>query len=388
MTIDYIPAEAAVAIGDMLDCCAKVQRGQHVLILAAIDGLHGGQNLVDQNVISWIHAGVQSRGAHPTVMWVDMPVRRTVIWPDIPTRESAWSVPPIVKSAMKGADLLISHVADLSSEEHLKELPELLKDLKLPMVRNMATTAPLMMSSWARTPHDLIAEIRNRTAELVIPGEKWSLHHTNGTHLEGTVGPPPARGDAYAYWRRDGYYRPFPDGIYPAVNPVDTNGVLVFDQMMPVWARNIGIPVRFSTPVRITVEKNRMKTFKGGDEARAIEGFLHALARLVGEEDAFEIRGPHGGVHPHARVSASQCPDADYREFIESFHPSAVHMHLGQGGKSKSFPFNLHTAAEVRGGATLKIGDRLLHDNGQLGIRDHPGIKEIASRYGDRPGID
>ena len=37
MSIAHIPADAAVAINDMLDCCACVKPGQHVLILAAID---------------------------------------------------------------------------------------------------------------------------------------------------------------------------------------------------------------------------------------------------------------------------------------------------------------------------------------------------------------
>ena len=49
------------------------------------------------------------------------------------------------------------------------------------MVRNMATTTGLLMSEWARTPHDLIAEIRYRMAELIKPEETWSLTHPNGT---------------------------------------------------------------------------------------------------------------------------------------------------------------------------------------------------------------
>ena len=57
-------------------------------------------------------------------------------------------------------------------------------------------------------------------AELIEPDETWSLTHPNGTYLEGKVGSPGRGGEGYAYWRRDGYYRPFPDGIYPAVNPV------------------------------------------------------------------------------------------------------------------------------------------------------------------------
>ena len=383
----YLPPEAAIAINDMLDKCARVEPGQQVLILAANDGLHGGHNLVDETAIAWIQAGVQARGAHPAVMWVDMPVRPALIWPDIPTAETAWRIPPIVKQAMKGADLLINHVADLSSEEHLKEFPELLKELKLPMVRNMATTAPLLMSAWARTPHELIAEIRYRMAEMITPGERWRLTHPNGTHLEGTVGTPGRGGEGYAYWRHHGYYRPFPDGIYPAVNPEGTKGVFVFDQMMPVWARNIGVPVRFAEPVRITVENNQMVKFEGGPEARSIEGFLGALAKRVGDKAAFEIRGPHGGIHPAASVTPAQCPDEDYREFIASFHTGAVHMHLGQGGKAKDFPFNLHTAAEARG-ATLVVGNRTMHENGRLGVLDHPQVQAVAARYSDRPGLD
>ena len=386
MSIAYMPADAAVAINDMLDCCAVVKPGQNVLILAAVDGLHGGRNLVDEQTIAWIRSGVQARGAHPTVIWADMPSRPDVIWPDIPTPETAWKIPPIVKAAMKGADLLINHISDLSSEEHLKEFPELLKELKLPMVRNMATTTGLLMSDWARTPHDLIAEIRYRMAELIKPDETWSLSHPNGTHLEGKVGSPGGGGEAYAYWRRDGYYRPFPDGIYPAVNPVGTNGIYVFDQMMPVWAKEIGVPVRFSAPVRISVEDNQMTKIEGGPEAAAIRGFLEALARRVGEKNAFEIRGPHGGVHPHAIVGREQCPDEDYREFVASFHTGAVHMHLGQAGKSAAFPFNLHTAAEARG-ATFKVGSNVLHDRGRLAVMNDPRVKAVAARYAGRPGL-
>ena len=148
MSIAYMPADAAVAINDMLDCCAVVKPGQNVLILAAIDGLHGGRNLVDEQTIRMDSVG--SAGAR-RASYRDMgrhASRPNVIWPDIPTPETAWKIPPIVKAAMKGADLLINHISDLSSEEHLKEFPELLKELKLPMVRNMATTTGLNMSDW------------------------------------------------------------------------------------------------------------------------------------------------------------------------------------------------------------------------------------------------
>lgn len=382
-----MPAQAAQAVNDMLDNVACIEPGQHVLILAANDGLYGGVNIVDETAIAWIQAGVQARGAHPTVMWVDMPVRRPVIWPNFDTPETVWKIPPMVKAAMASADLLISHVFDLSSEEHLKELPKLLRELKLPMVRNMASTAPLLCTAWARTPHELVAEIRYRTAELVQPGERWSLSHPNGTHLEGVVGPPPRGAGQYAYWRKDGYYRPFPDGVYPAVEPVDAEGVFIFDRMMPIWARKIGVPPRFSAPVRMTVRRNRIEMLEGGPEARVLKDFLAALAKVVGEEDAYTIRAPHGGVHPSALIGAHECPNPDYREFIASFHPSSVHLHMGQGGRATDFPYNLHTAIELRG-ARLTIGNAVLHDGDRAGVADDPRVRAVAARWPDRPGIE
>jgi hypothetical protein len=381
-----IPPEAATAIDDMLDNCACIEAGQKVLILAAPDGLTGGTNIVDQAAVAWIEAGVTARGADAQVMWAEMPSRAAVIWPDIATRDTVWRIPTAVKAAMKEADILISHVFDLSSEEHLKELSETLREYQLPMVRNMASTAPLLMSDWARTPHDLIAEIRYRMGEYIVAGEPWSLTHPNGSHLEGTVGPGPSTRPTYVYWRRDGFYRPFPDGIYPAVNPVDCEGIFIFDRMMPIWARNIGVPPKFDTPVTLTVADNHVTKIEGGAEAETLRGFMAALAKQLGEDHAYEIRAPHGGVHPSALLTEAECPDADYREFVASFHPSSVHMHLGQGGRDKDFPYNLHTACEIRGG-TMTVGGHKVHDGERMAVVDNADVLEVAARTPNLPGV-
>ena len=57
-------------------CLIVARSCQNVLILAAIDGLHGGRNLDNEQTVSWIRSGVQWRGAQPTVIWADMPKRR------------------------------------------------------------------------------------------------------------------------------------------------------------------------------------------------------------------------------------------------------------------------------------------------------------------------
>ncbi len=54
-----IPKGAAIAINDLVDNCARIEAGQEVLLLAHVDGLYGGDNLVDEEAVSWIQAAVQ-----------------------------------------------------------------------------------------------------------------------------------------------------------------------------------------------------------------------------------------------------------------------------------------------------------------------------------------
>ena len=43
-----IPKGAIVAVNDLMDHCAKIEAGQEVVLLAHMDGLCGGDNLVDE----------------------------------------------------------------------------------------------------------------------------------------------------------------------------------------------------------------------------------------------------------------------------------------------------------------------------------------------------
>ena len=50
---------AANAIDDLLDNCLEVMPGDEVVIASHIDGLSGGDNLVDTEAVAWIQAGIQ-----------------------------------------------------------------------------------------------------------------------------------------------------------------------------------------------------------------------------------------------------------------------------------------------------------------------------------------
>ncbi len=366
-------SQVAAALGDLLDVCARIQPGHEVLIVAANDGIYGGPNLVDEAVIGWIQNGVQQRKARASLLWVDLP-----------NQPHAWRVPPVVKGALANADLFISHAFDLPFEE-LYELRDLLAEHRVPMIRNMATTALLFSSAWAGTPYELVSEIRFQTSIPFREGLPWSIRSPLGTELQGVIGSPLPPFRSYGERRAEGLYRPFPEGVFTPVTTTGTEGVLVFDRTLSWWSRHIGVPPRFAEPVRVKIESNRMVRFEGGEEARTLERFYASMAQRFGET-VYEIAGLHGGVHPQARVSPHQCPDAAYREFIEHHHAGSMHLHLGHVRRTAEYPYMWHITGELRG-ATWQVGGTAIYDQGRLTSLDHPEVRAVAARYPDRPGI-
>jgi len=68
------------------------------VLLVHLDGLHGGDNLVDETAIAWIQAAVRDRGANASVLWIDEKAK-----------PHAWRLPPRVKAALAACDVLINH---------------------------------------------------------------------------------------------------------------------------------------------------------------------------------------------------------------------------------------------------------------------------------------
>ena len=56
--IEGIPRGIAIAIDDFLDHCAEIEPGQEVVLQAHLDGMYGGDNLVDPQVIAWLQAAI------------------------------------------------------------------------------------------------------------------------------------------------------------------------------------------------------------------------------------------------------------------------------------------------------------------------------------------
>jgi len=372
------PRAALISIGDMLDNCAKIKPGQEVLILAYIDGLYGGDNLVDEQAISWIQSAVQARGANASILWIDEPA---VV--------HEWRFPPVVKAAMAGCDVMICHSMNLVTEE-IAEFRNYLEEKKVWMVRNMASTSVLLCSDWAQTPYELVSEIRHQSAKPFTHLAPWVMTDENGTYLEGLILDPLKRpgipGSAYNSRRADAsHYLPWPEWVHPPVNCKDTNGEFVFNCMLSWWSRYIGIAPCWNDPIRISIKDSRIKEIKGGKEADALRRFLKVMAEKAGD-GMYNFDTFHFGVHPNARIQEYQCPNILHRRLIEHSHSSNIHVHIGSAGSSLKYPYWPHITGDIRS-ATLKVGNTLVYDKGYLNALDDPAVLAVAKKYPGRPGL-
>ena len=373
-----IPKGAAVAINDLLDHCAKIRVGQEVVLLAHIDGLYGGDNLVDQEAISWIQTAIQLRGANASVLWINEPAKA-----------HAWRLPPVVKAALGTCDVFINHSFDIAFEE-LVELKQFVFERKIRMIRNFATTSSLLCTAWAQTPHELVSEIRYQASAAFKEGLTWQLTDDNGTHLEGLIDPPYNPNHpwfrTYSTRREEGGgYLPWPEWVHPIVRLSNTSGIFIFDRMLSWWSRYIGISPYFSKPIRLTIEKGRIAKMEGGDEAAALQQFLVSMRERLGD-GVYDFNGLHFGVHPQAAVGLHQCPNILYRRLIEHSHSSNIHVHIGAPPATSAYPYWMHCTGDIRT-ATFRVGDTLVHDRGHLTALDHPAVLAVSAKYPDRPGL-
>ena len=379
-----IPRGAAAAVNDMLDNCARMSPGDSVLILSEFEDLYNKDWCVDETAVAWIQQAVQLKGGNASVLWIDEPA--------VP---HAWRFSPVLKGALLGCDIIINHSFNHVVEEHA-EFRAFVEENKIKMVRNFASTAPLLCSYWAQTPYELVSQIRYQSSLAFQVGLPYSLTDENGTHLEGTiegdlgkrvdtaVGVP---GMPYSSWRHgSGYYLPFPEWVHPPVNIINTNGVCIFDCMLSWWSRYIGISPYFDDPIAITVENNRMTKIEGKKEAEALKRFLEDMSKRVGD-GVWDFPAFHHGVHPQAFVGQHQCPNINMRRTIDHSNSCNIHVHIGAAASTKDYPYWMHCTGDLRH-ATLKVGDTYVMLDGRLTALDHPAVRAVAEKYPGRPGVD
>lgn len=370
-----IPQGAANAINDLLDNCARIKAGDDVVLLAHLDGLYGGDNLVDPLAISWIQAAIRHRNANASILWID----------ETPKKHN-WRVPRIFEAALKACDVFINHSFDLTIEEQ-SIIQEIAIENNTNLVRNFATTPGLLNSAWAQTPFELVDEIRFQAGRFFKTGLPFELMDDKGTHLTGTIAAPnhPLFSE-YQNRRWDASdYHPFPEWVITLINIAETNGIVVFSRMLSWWSRYIGIPPFFKKPIRLTIENNKITNIEGGEEAQNLKKFLQDLKRRLGD-GVYGFPHIHTGVHPNTKVGPQQVNNPLHRRIIEHSGSNCIHMHIGAPQPTEEYPYWLHITADVLN-ATWRVGNQLVHDRGHLTVLDDPAVLAVAEKYPDRPGL-
>jgi hypothetical protein len=350
--------------------CGGVTAGTNVLILSLIGSK---SDPVDELAVHALMTVCQEAGAHPQALWVTGMQKG---WWDVPS--------PIVVAAFGAADLVINNT--ISIGRPLKAIRELMFAKRIPMIRNMATTVDVLSSEWARFPFRLSDEITRRVGERLDAASRWRITHPNGTDVSGRIGPAPTVGTGhkkYGEHRRQGRNRPFPQGDFNPLTVEDTEGVIVFDRTLPWEARHIGVPeMRFSEPLRITCERNKMVDLEGGPEAGAYRRFYEALVPHLGE-DAWNVSGWHAGINPKARMYLAAQENPDFYHRAVHNHPSVLHFHLGGSlGKEYDYPYMWHLSNEIDR-ATAYLDGEKLYDAGHLTVLDDPDLRRFTSDFGD-----
>ncbi len=182
-----IPKAAMDALIQLVDHNAEIKPGMEVLIGAHIDGAYGSANHVDPVAVSWVQAVCASRGANCTVIWLDEIMKK-----------HEWRVPPILKGAITNADVFFNFSLDLAIEENA-EFRTYLEECKTWYVRMFPVTTGLMMTDWARTPHELVVMARHLSSNPFMNHmAEFEMSAPNGSQLTGNILDP---GEARGYPR-------------------------------------------------------------------------------------------------------------------------------------------------------------------------------------------
>ena len=297
-----------------------------------------------------------------------------------------WRLPSKVKSAIAKCDVLINHSFDITSEEII-ELRELIGEHEILLVRNFATTVPLLCTDWAQTPYELTGEIRYHTSVPFKNGVVWELSHENGTYLKGYITSSKSLlFPSYTTRRHEiGGYRPWPEWVIPPIEIIDTSGTFIFDRMLSWWSRYIGISPYLKNPIKLIIENCRITSIEGRGEAEALKRFLISMAERLGDS-VYNFTSLHCGVHPQAAVNPNQCPIANYRRLIEHAHSSNIHVHIGAPPPTPAYPYWMHCTGDLQG-ATWKVGDMVILNQGKSTALSNPDVIAMAEKYPGRPGL-
>lgn len=140
------------------------------------------------------------------------------------------------------------------------------------------TNAEMLTGPAVQADYKLMNELAPRLLEWVNRGGEWRLTSDLGMDYRCRV--EPGRGRLQALKGKPGQLVSFPDGEF-GTSPIPGSG-----EGVVIWDTSAQYPKGlFKEPIRLTIEKGRVKKIEGGTEARLLLDWI----RQYGNEDTYEF---------------------------------------------------------------------------------------------------
>jgi hypothetical protein len=339
-----------------------IKSGDEVVILSEL------APSVEPIVVSAQAAVLEQLGAQFHILWT--PRLTAGWWQDLSS---------VVRGAIAEADVVVQNMVSIG-KTHLLDL---MLERGVRRIRNYATDVAVMSSDWARFPVEVQDHLELVINSRLADSKTFRVTTADGTDIIGEIAP------RIAPWRRDtkrsgGLNVTFPPGVFRASEVQNANGVLWVHATYPWGARRVGLSeTRFSKPVKLFVEDNRVVNIEGDHEAELYRRLFEYHVASIGQ-DSYKIDSFHSGSSPRAFTPMAPQQDPDRFDHLIHEHESWFHFHIGSlsDKEARKTQQALHVNA-VLNEPTVYLDGEKVWDKGRLEIWDSDELRSIASKYGD-----
>jgi hypothetical protein len=342
-------AEALEGARNLLDNCVHVAPGDTVLVVRE-DTRHG---YFDAQAPQIVEDEARARGARVLSMTTSR-----VAGPE--------DVPPAVTAAVAEADhtIFFNRIGD---QMRFRELPGAgTKTI------TYALDVDTLGTGFCTTPHAAMTEFQALLQSEIDSHTNWHITCPLGTDISGTT-PPTPQGTAPA----DFLLGLFPVTTFRPVPCGEMNGKVVLARWLNSSNTHVYEPevVRLDSPVTAHVEAGRIVDFEGpaGLVANVRAHYDHVASTLG--IDPFAIHSWHAGVNP--RTTYVRDPAADPVRWNGMMFASPRYLHFHTCGDYAPGEIAWHILDP-----TVRFGDEVFWDNGELVFTKRPDVLELLGRHG------
>ena len=225
-------------------------------------------------------------------------------------------------------------------------------------------------NEFGRTPWPLFKQVHDCLLEAMLAAREYRITCALGTDLKGEV---PADDSSAALTSFTINY--FPMVIYPPLNCLNLNGVLVFDRFLMTTSVNSfkNSILLLDEPVIGVIENNRIVDFEG--PAALLDKVRDQYERVgvLSGGDALAVHSWHAGIYPKTFYSGNVYDDVQLWGDIAFASPRYTHFHT-----CGTAPGNIASATFD---TTISFDGVKFWDAGRLAFLDTPAMQTLLAQY-------